>query len=557
MVGRLRAAAREAHLRGAAQSACRYLQRALEEPPSAELRPEVLAELGTIEAALGSESAASHLAAAAMGSDDPAKRAQLRLEQGQALFGQGQHGQAAEAYQAGLDELSGADSETELHDALQTGYVATASLCTELRASAQRRSAELLFRAEQGPRSQGQRMLLAQAAFQSGFAGAPSARTADLAERAWDGGALLQRERAGGMAWRLVTSALTLCGRLERAVEVTDAVLEDARQRQSPVAFATARYSRGLPRLWQGQVSDAIGELEAALDSTRSGWRQFSTAAHAGLALCLIERGELEHAQELIEAVGEIDRPRDLEDTLCVGARAELRLAQARPADALQDALALGDALGEEIKVLGSPPWQSIAALASLALGERERANGFAREALRLAEASDVKRDRIRALRVCGLCEGGAPGLELLAQAVELGSTVPLRLETVRALVDLGAGLRRDNQRAASRQPLGQAADMARAGGATVLLGRALTELAAAGARPRRDWLLSGPESLTPSERRIAGLAASGQSNRDIAQTLFVTPKTVEYHLRNVYRKLDVSGRHGLGPALDPASDGG
>ncbi len=83
-----------------------------------------------------------------------------------------------------------------------------------------------------------------------------------------------------------------------------------------------------------------------------------------------------------------------------------------------------------------------------------------------------------------------------------------------------------------------------------MLLERALTELAAAGARPRRDWLMSGPASLTPSERRIAQLAASGQSNREIAQTLFVTPKTVEYHLRNVYRKLDVQGRRELAPAL-------
>ena len=68
-------------------------------------------------------------------------------------------------------------------------------------------------------------------------------------------------------------------------------------------------------------------------------------------------------------------------------------------------------------------------------------------------------------------------------------------------------------------------------------------ELAATGARPRRDVLLTGPESLTPSERRIAELAATGQSNREIAQALFVTPKTVEYHLRNTYRKLDIQTR--------------
>jgi DNA-binding CsgD family transcriptional regulator len=62
--------------------------------------------------------------------------------------------------------------------------------------------------------------------------------------------------------------------------------------------------------------------------------------------------------------------------------------------------------------------------------------------------------------------------------------------------------------------------------------------------------LLSGPASLTPSERRIAELAATGHSNREIAQALFVTPKTVEYHLRNTYRKLDIEGRSHLVEAL-------
>jgi DNA-binding CsgD family transcriptional regulator len=69
-------------------------------------------------------------------------------------------------------------------------------------------------------------------------------------------------------------------------------------------------------------------------------------------------------------------------------------------------------------------------------------------------------------------------------------------------------------------------------------------------ARPRREALLSGPASLTPSERRIAELAADGRSNREIGLALFVTPKTVEYHLRNAYRKLDIGSRQELRQAL-------
>jgi DNA-binding CsgD family transcriptional regulator len=91
---------------------------------------------------------------------------------------------------------------------------------------------------------------------------------------------------------------------------------------------------------------------------------------------------------------------------------------------------------------------------------------------------------------------------------------------------------------------------MAWAGGATALHARARTELAATGARPRRDMLLSGPDSLTPSERRIAELAATGHSNREIAQTLFVTEKTVETHLGRAFRKLDISSRRKLPEVL-------
>ena len=91
---------------------------------------------------------------------------------------------------------------------------------------------------------------------------------------------------------------------------------------------------------------------------------------------------------------------------------------------------------------------------------------------------------------------------------------------------------------------------MAREGGALALYEQARTELAATGARPRREVLLSGPASLTPSEWRIAELAAGGHSNREIAQALFVTPKTVEYHLRNSYRKLNIAGRRELAEAL-------
>ena len=62
--------------------------------------------------------------------------------------------------------------------------------------------------------------------------------------------------------------------------------------------------------------------------------------------------------------------------------------------------------------------------------------------------------------------------------------------------------------------------------------------------------MLSGPESLTAGEDRVASLAAEGLSNREIAQRHFVTVKAVQWHLRNIYRKLDVSSREELPAAL-------
>lgn len=78
---------------------------------------------------------------------------------------------------------------------------------------------------------------------------------------------------------------------------------------------------------------------------------------------------------------------------------------------------------------------------------------------------------------------------------------------------------------------------------------RARQELLAAGARPRRART-TGPAALTPGELRVARMAAAGQSNRQIAEDLFVTVKAVKYHLGNAYRKLGVESRDGLAPAL-------
>jgi DNA-binding CsgD family transcriptional regulator len=160
-------------------------------------------------------------------------------------------------------------------------------------------------------------------------------------------------------------------------------------------------------------------------------------------------------------------------------------------------------------------------------------------------------------LRALGLLAGGATGERLLREAVDVLALSPARLEHARALIDLGGALRRANSRSEARKYLREGIDLAHRCGATALIERGNEELSATGAHPRKV-MLSGLESLTASERRVAQMAAEEVSNKEIAQALFVTVKTVEVHLSRVYRKLDIQSRRELAGALSaPAATAG
>jgi DNA-binding CsgD family transcriptional regulator len=124
-----------------------------------------------------------------------------------------------------------------------------------------------------------------------------------------------------------------------------------------------------------------------------------------------------------------------------------------------------------------------------------------------------------------------------------------LRLARARALIDLGAALRRGGHRRDAREPLREGLDLANRSGSVVETNRAMDELRATGARLRR-LALRGVDSLSPQERRVAAMATEGLGNREIAEALFLTRRTVEMHLTGVYRKLGVSGRRDLPAAL-------
>ena len=128
--------------------------------------------------------------------------------------------------------------------------------------------------------------------------------------------------------------------------------------------------------------------------------------------------------------------------------------------------------------------------------------------------------------------------------------TSPARVELARALADYGAALRRSGHRTQARPVLERALDHAHYCGARRIAVRAREELVAAGAKPRRE-AITGRDALTVSELRVARLAAEGQTNREIAQSLFITTKTASVHLSRAYRKLGVTRRAQLTTALN------
>jgi DNA-binding CsgD family transcriptional regulator len=194
-------------------------------------------------------------------------------------------------------------------------------------------------------------------------------------------------------------------------------------------------------------------------------------------------------------------------------------------------------------------PWRSWAAEGLRLLDRNEEARALAEEELKLARRWGDPHAIGAALRVLGLVEGGTAGIGLLHEAVEVLAGSEARLERARALVDLGAALRRANQRTEARERLREGVDLAGRVGALGLAERGNEEIAATGARPRKV-LRTGLDALTASERRVAQLAAEGMTNKEIAQTLFVTMKTVEVHLTSAYRKLEISSRVQLDKAL-------
>ncbi len=275
------------------------------------------------------------------------------------------------------------------------------------------------------------------------------------------------------------------------------------------------------------------------------------------LVRVLIERDELEAAEIELQASGMADGrvPASVAFDSFRLARGHLRFEQGRFEQAVEDLVTLSRQtesmqLGIGQAAVASP----LTVRALLALGEREQAHQIAEDTLVVAKRWGARSMVAYALRALALTTGGMAGVKLLQDAVAALEGSPRRLDSAYALSELGAALRREKRRVEARGPLREGLELARRCGAARLAKRTHDELLATGEKVRRYTPIA-IDSLTPSERRTAELAASGMTNRQIAQSLFVTVKTVEAHLSAAYDKLGIRSRQQLAPVLDgPAS---
>ena len=530
---------------GAPDSAMRLLRRALEEPPTRERRGDVLVALGRAEGAAGAPEAIERLTGALELIGEPSGRAAAALDAGRMLISLARWDDAAETLRRGIDEVNGTDE--ALRAQLEAAYVAA----TRVVPGHEPPSRPVALEDTTLESTVAGRVRLAQAAAERALRGTSADEVRQLAMRALGGGALLEDETADGVAFYLAVFALTAAEDLQTAELAAATAVDQAQRRGSVLGFATACHFRSLAVLRRGRIPDAAADAVNTLAARRYGWRFSLGAAVAVRAECHIEGGELDSAaRELQALMDEKPPPHDPGAHRFVGVRGHVRLLQLSPATALEDLLESGRMLaalgGDNPAVF---PWRALASAATLALGDRAQARRLAEEELALAKSFGAPGAHGRALGAIALTAEGSEAIEARQEAVRVLESGQAALDRARALVDLGSALRRATRRRDAREPLKLGLDLARHCGAAALSQRAREELVTVGARPRRD-AATGREALTARESQVARLAAGDMSNREIAEALFVTVKTVEWHLKHAYEKLGVRSRRELGAAL-------
>jgi DNA-binding CsgD family transcriptional regulator/tetratricopeptide (TPR) repeat protein len=533
----LRAAASVALARGVPDAAVRYLRRALREPPAEQTA--VMAELGLALLRDFDPEGIDLLRAVRAGSEDPVLRAEMAAVIADSLSLRVGSAEAAPLLEESLSEVGVSASPLSL---------GLRGRLLQLPVFGLERVPEVALAdlQEDAPLDVVQGRLVAQQAAVLIMLGlGPVRRGRELALAATADMAVAIDDAMAGFPPSAAAVALSLADRGERTEDLCGAGIDAAKRRGAVIGRPAVRGIRGLCRYLDGELREAQVDAEIAVRFLGEAGFAPTRVIHVAVAIrAQTARGEPVVAERLAdESRTEAEAAFGVPSALFLCARGELRQETGRQVEARDDFLAASARL--EWLPLPNPEllgWRSGLARAEAALGNVEEAQVEAARAVELAREAGGQRGIGVALRTQGVVGGGEESIELLREAVEALKGTRARFQHASGLVDLGAALRRANRRREAREPLREGLDLAQRCDANPLEERARIELEATGARPRKA-MLSGVESLTPSEHRVARMAAEGMTNREIAQSLFVTAKTVETHLRHVYQKLDISKR--------------
>jgi DNA-binding CsgD family transcriptional regulator len=530
---------------GDPDSGVTFLRRALEEPPPRAERARVLHGLGGAELRVGDAVGYEHMEQALHAATDRARRAAIGFDQARGLLLAGRPG-ALDALQRAAAELpageraEAVEKETELI-ALGRMTPATAPLVRE-------RTRQLAVVAER--EEPGWPAVLGALAGNAYLDNRPATEVAALARRSLEARRAQGDDPAESAGYLDSCFVLHLAGEYAEAERHLDHAVDSARRANALIGFAAAASFRAASALKRGDLAAAEADARMAIEAAGTSNAPLPLPATVGtLVEVLIERDRIDEADALLAEQGfdgELLPLGPFNDLAF--ARGRLRLAEGRAEEAAAELTGAGraaQALG--IEAPGPFPWRPYAALA---LGRTREGRAMVDEGVAVARAFGAPRDLGIALRAAGVVHRDDAGIELLREAVEVLEGSGALLELARARTELGGALRRAGRREAARDALREALDGASRCGAGELAAKARAELVAAGAKPRRERS-SGIDALTASERRVADLARQGLTNRQIAESLFVTTKTVEKHLASAYGKLAIGGRAGLAAAFE------
>lgn len=541
----LEQAARGALARASPRLAARLLERALEEPADASRRLSLSVGMGGALATAGDARGIDVLLLAAQGVDDPLRRTDLAVRLAIPMWSGGRVRELPAVLQDASSRLA-AGHAPQLFALAATRAQAAAWGSGE--SVPQAVAAAVALVPATGEDSLTTRLGLALLAVAATHANRPRREITTLARRALGDADAHARAITAGVPLMPAIWMLHLAEDTKGLEDAFSRIEAGQRARGAlAIGLGTTLASRAICHVRSGALLDAQADAELALQTAPT-FVQLRNISTAALARVDAERGFPEPALALIDAQLARDSGRGAEQLILRLERAQVLRALRRPREAADVALAVGfeaQAVGFEGATMLL--WPAVAAEALLELGDAEHAVQLAARGVELAERFGAPGPIGCALRVRGLAERD-PEILQAAERSLAGSS--MRVEHARALVELGAALRREGQRIAAREPLAAGMELAHCCAANALVARAHEQLRAAGARPR-SVVRSGVDALTASELRTARLAADGLTNREIAQHLFVTQKTIQTQLRAAYRKLDITGRRDLQAVLD------